>query len=272
MSRNKVERAGIGCLVLVVGVTILLSIGWMVMMSLTNQAVETRQALDDTYPSQETFTPDFAGTIPADRIERFLAVRRVLMPHCDRFSEYRDAFGGMDELENAEEEPAPGDALDRIRGVGSVLWEMGRTVGEYAITRNRTLMENGMGLGEYTWIYVITYYSWLGNRPVDLVKTSEARAKVFHGRVLEEVKAMIARHVADVEASDTPMGRLAPWLAELDSLNRSEDRTPFQDGLPLELRESLEPFRAELAQVFCSATGELEIMRTVRTGAWYDHR
>ncbi len=271
MSLSKVERAGIGCLVLVVGVTILLSGLWVAMMNLTKQAVETRQVLDDTYPSQETFTPNLNGAIPANRIERFLAVRRMLMPQCETFSEYRAAFQGMDELENAEEEPPAGEAMDRVGAVSSALWGMARTVGEYAIDRNQVLMENEMGHGEYTWIYVITYYSWLGNQPEDFPVKHGDRTKIFHGRVLEQIRAMIERHVAELEALNPPVGG-GPWRAELDSLNRDENRIPFQDGLPSELQESLEPFRAELEQVFCPATGELEIMWTVKTGAWYDHR
>ena len=59
---------------------------------------------------------------------------------------------------------------------------------------------------------------------------------------------------------------------ELDALTRDPERIPFQDGLPPELEASLRPYREELERVFCSATGELEIMQTVKTGLWYDHR
>jgi len=220
--------------------------------------------------SQETFTPGLDGTIPADRIERFLAVRHALTPWCDTFTEYRAAFVGMDELEKAEEDPEAGDAAKRVGTVFSALWEMGRTVGEYLIARNQTLMENGMGLGEYTWIYGITYYSWLGNTPEDFVKSGGTGTKVFHGRVRAQIMEMIARHATDLKGVDELAAGV--WQAELDLLGQDEDRIPFQDGLPFGLRESLAPFRGQLEQMFCPATGELEITQTVKTGAWYDHR
>ncbi len=34
---------------------------------------------------------------------------------------------------------------------------------EFAGARNQALLDVGMGLGEYTWIYWLTYHAWLGH-------------------------------------------------------------------------------------------------------------
>jgi hypothetical protein len=187
----------------------------------------------------------------------------------------------MEDYEEAEEEPPAGDFLSSLGAVPSTLWHLGRDVGEYAIARNHTLLRNEMGLGEYTWIYVITYFAWLGNRPVDFPVKSEGGTKILHGRVLGELKDMIERHLADLDAAQTAPAPSAPpgsrssaalWRAELEALLRDPARIPFQDGLPPELEGSLEPFRDALERLYCPVMGELEIMRTVKTGLWYDHR
>jgi hypothetical protein len=270
-------RIGAGCLLLLLAGVVLAVVIWVGMMSLNRKAVDTRQALDDTYPSQETFTPSPEGGIPPERMERFLAVRQALLPYCETFAAHRAVFRRMEGYEEAEEDPETGEFLRSVGDVTSTLWRVGRDVGRYAIARNQALLENEMGLGEYTWIYVITYFSWFGNRPVDFVAQNEPSAKVFHGRVLGEVKSMIERHVADLESSaaaESPRLRdgLVSWQAELDAMERDENRTPFQDGLPPALEASLEPFREALERVDCPAPAELEIMQTVDTGIWYDHR
>lgn len=254
---------------------------WLVMMRLTSRAVETRRALDTAFPSQDVFTPPLDGIVRSDRMERFLAVRRTLMGECGAFTSYRAAFQGMEELDRAEEEPAAGDFFSRMRAVASALRKMGPAVGEYAIARNEALLANSMGLGEYTWIYVLAYYSWMGNRPLNFPVDDGSRTKIFHGRVRAEVGAMMARHVADLRAAaDTTRGNatsrleraVTVWQAELDSLEGSADHLPFQDGLPRELEASFIPYRDSLDSLYCPATGELEVMRTVKTGLWYDHR
>lgn len=274
-----IEKAGIGCLVAVAVVAVLLGGRWLAMMQLASRGVETRETLDAAFPAQDAFTPD--GAVAPDRMERFLAVRRALMSTCEEFTGYRAAFQRMEEMDSAQEEPAAGEAMSRVGAVFSALPKMGRAAGEYAISRNRALMENAMGLGEYTWIYVIAYYAWLGNRPVSFPGGDGDETKVFHGRVRNAVKNMMARHLADLRAAaDTAHGAsalrleeaVAAWSAEMDSLNADTERIPFQGGLPRTLASSLQPFRDDLERLYCPATGELEIMQTVKTGVWYDHR
>jgi hypothetical protein len=163
-------------------------------------------------------------------------------------------------------------------GILKKLFRLGQDVAEFSIVRNEALFRNEMGLGEYTWIYVMAYYSWLGHRPIGFPVKTEERARVFHQRVRGEVRDMLRRHAEALEASrgaageETPIDlRISVMRAELAALDRDPDRIPFQTGLPESLARSLEPYRQELASLYCPETGELEIMRTEKSTIRFEH-
>ena len=54
------------------------------------------------------------------------------------------------------------------------MFRVGRDFGDYVAARNEALLAQGMGLGEYTWIYALTYHVWLGHAPTPAMG---ARAK-----------------------------------------------------------------------------------------------
>jgi hypothetical protein len=144
---------------------------------------------------------------------------------------------------------------------------VGRDFGDYVTARNEALLAQEMGLGEYTWIYVVAYHSWLGHPPVKAIE-GRSRKNVFHDRVLPQVREMIRRHLAGAAGSPTAVA----WRSELEALDDVRERIPFEDGLPRELEDSLEPFRDELERLACPAASELDVVLTVRSGIGYDHR
>ena len=48
--------------------------------------------------------------------------------------------------------------------MGDVFGMVGN-MGEFTQLRNQALLDQDMGLGEYIWIYVLVYNSWLGHPP-----------------------------------------------------------------------------------------------------------
>ena len=280
-SRKWPEGCAIGCGALVVLGLVFGAITWLGMMQLSHKAIESRAALDQAYPSQETFTPALDGSIAPDRIERFVAVREALMAACPPFTEHRAVFQRMQKYDEAEEEPPAGEFLNVTGSMPKTLWRIGRDVHNYAIARNGALLEHELGLGEYTWIFVVAYYGWLGHEPVDFLLEDDEKPKVYSGRVRGEVIDMIGRHLTELEEAlaagtgSAPAGAdrsLPLWRAELVALQNDPVRRPFQDGLPPELERSLAPFRADLEPLFCPATCELDLTQTIKTGLWYDHR
>jgi hypothetical protein len=286
--RKWLKGCALGCGGVALLAVLIVGISFLLIHQLANRAVETLETLESTYETQSDYTPPIDGGIPGERIERFLEVRRRLMTFCDRLSVFTDTFQGIgrkvDELkQEKDEEPEAKDLLPIVKDGGSLIggmFRLGRDLAKFSITRNQALLEGEMGLGEYTWIYVAGYYGLLGQTPAKFSVAKETYPRIFFDRVLGDVREMIRRHVAALEGllerAQEPERtdleeRLAVWRAELDAMTENTNLLPFQRGIPPELESSLEPFRQELEELFCPATSELEIMRTVKRGLKHEH-
>jgi hypothetical protein len=264
--RKTLKQYSIGCGLLVLFVIVVLAglTGWVFLGY--REAFAVRERLEQAHDTQDEFTPPTTGDIPRDRLQRFLAVREALKPLCEKVSAHQRLFARLEGYGDAERPPFGAFLRDGFRAATSML-RVGRDYGDYVTARNEALLAEDMGLGEYTWIYVAAYRSWLGHQPVEAI-ASESRPNVFFDRVFPQVREMIRRHVA--AAGDGPTG--AAWRAELEALDRDRQRIPFEDALPPEIESSLSPFRDELERLACPAAGELEVVLTVRSGVGFDHR
>lgn len=258
-----IKWGAMGC----VGVTLAFLATFLVTTLLTGigyrRATEARAVLDQRFDTQDEFTP--SATIEADRLERFLEVRRSLQPLCPMVSKHQQLFARF-AGQGPQQDRSIGDNLRDARQTLSVPFLIGRDFGDYVVRRNKALLSNEMGLGEYTWIYVAAYHAWLGHSPAKLLSSSD-RPDVYEQRVNDQVREMVARHVAGGASMD-----LEYWRAEAEALAANPTRIAFEDGLPPALEASLLPFRTGMMDLYCPAAGGLEVVLTVDTGAWYDHR
>jgi hypothetical protein len=221
--------------------------------------------IDARFGAHDSYRLPSDGAVPADRLARFIAVRRALMPRCAEITEWTGAFRGV-------EAAAGSDATDVVklfRQVGGTITRvprLGIVFGAYLDDRNQALLDQGMGIGEYSWIYVVSYLAFLRQPPMRLLAGSN-QAKVLDDRVYPETANVIARYI---EATGLSGG---PWVEELARLRANRARVPFADGLPPELVRALEPSRAALAAAACPAATELDLTITVRRPViGYDHR
>jgi len=227
------------------------------------RATEARAVLDQRFDTQDEFTP--TATIEADRMERFLEVRRSLQPLCPMVSKHQQLFARFAGL-GPQQDRSFADTLRDARQTLTVPFLIGRDFGDYVTRRNKVLLSNEMGLGEYTWIYVTAYHAWLGHSPARLFATAD-RPDVYEQRVNRQVREMVTRHAARGETTD-----LVAWRAEAEALGADSTRVVFDDGLPPALEASLLPYRAKMMELYCPAAGGLEVVLTVESGSWYDHR
>jgi hypothetical protein len=264
--RRTLRLYGIGCglLILFVIVVFVGLAGWVHLGY--RKALVARDRLERAHDSQDDFTPAATGEIPPDRLQRFLAVRGTLFPLCEKVSAHQRLFARLEGHGDSERPPDGAILRDGFRAATSIL-RVGRDFGDYVTARNEALVAEEMGLGEYTWVYVVAYHAWLGQQPVAAIE-SESRPSVFYDRVLPQVREMIRRQVSEAGDGST----VADWRSELEALDRDPRRVPFEDGLPPELEGSLSPFRGELERLACPSAGELEVVLTVRSGIGYDHR
>jgi len=260
-----VKAAGLGCGV----VLLVLAVVAVAMVGLTYQHygrdIAVQEEVERRHGARTAYQVPADGSLPADRLGCFLAVRRALMPRCEEITGITAAFRNVAD-EARGEQPAPAALFGRVAGAARHMPTMGLVFGEYVTQRNRELLERGMGLGEYSWIYVTAYFACLGQRPQRVLE-GEDRPSLFEDRVFVESAGVIARHVA---AAGLTAG---PWVDELARMRRDRGRIPFEDGLPPELAASLESFRNELGRSACPAAAELDLTITVpRSTFGYDHR
>jgi hypothetical protein len=151
---------GIGC-----GVVILLLIfagvgGYFFVRNIVEGFEETEAITDslmERYGEIKDFCPDPGGIIKPERLEAFLSVRNSMEPVKE---ELENSIGILSDEEGEsqfKEEPSPG-VLTKIK-IGFGIIPM---IAEFYTKRNQALLDAEMGLGEYYFIYVVSYYSWLG--------------------------------------------------------------------------------------------------------------
>ncbi len=224
-----------------------------------DEELAARYGALDAYP-----IPD-SGGIPTERMTRFVAVRRALLPRCQQVSDLLRPFRGVETESNS----ADLNERNLFRNVLHALPEvprMGLVLGDYVEARNRALLEQQMGLGEYSFIFVVGYVSYLAQTPAPLFD-EPTRGNSFQGRVFPGVATAIDRFVTARGLAD------GPWVAARDRLRQAPGQPPFADGLPPELETSLAPFRDALSASACPAAAELDVTITVRR-QWFgfDHK
>jgi hypothetical protein len=230
-------------------------------------AERAEDRLELEYGLVREFTPP-AGRVAADRVEAFLAVRELMAPQRTALKKSVEALA-----------PAAGQggAVGGLRAARAGI-SMAPRILEFAKGRNEALLEVGMGRGEYTWMYWLTYYAWLGH-PIGeslLNDIMEARAET-DGSMQMHIDGMDTEHMEwqlrrDLEAMLRNLeGEIAadPERAELKELVESElaaidadsSRMPWTDGLPEVFVVGLDPYRDRLEASYSPATNPFELLQ-----------
>jgi hypothetical protein len=272
---------GIGCGGVVV-VVILIAIAGYFFIRSTTQGFRDSQALMKTleqkYGPPEAFVPSPDGAIGADRLEVFLAVREACA----------EARKGLDaSLDTMAQDRQSGEAEGRrSRGVlSSIRAGVGMIpqLSEFMKSRAQALLDRGMGLGEYYYIYVVAYYSWLKKSPEDGAsiqlrtgnfgpanRNSEDAREMTRDMTLRRVHRvvlpMLEKQLAGLRsAAGSGAGRgretwAAALEAEIKPMETDSFRIPWPDGVPEIIGKSLGPYRDRLEASYSRATNILEFI------------
>jgi hypothetical protein len=286
-SRSSTQKwligCGIGCGVIVV-ILIALGIGGFLFVKNIVHEFQDMETLQDTLIKQhgemKEFCPEPDGSIPAERMETFLSVRSAFAPFRE---ELESSFTKLSERQGTREidltrpKPGPGNVLRMIRlGVGLI-----PEIAGFFKSRNRALLDNDMGLGEYYYIYVVAYYSWLGKSPEDgppfklagrdeeddfwdedeeelLEMRRDRIRRRMHRLILPMLHNQLERLNAGnmTQVSDKWQETLE---AEIKAMDADRYRLPWQDSLPEVLEISLSPFRERLEASYGKMTNALEV-------------
>ena len=252
--------AGCGGFILLI---ILISVGgslWM--MKPMNAAVDSQKILDEKFGSRDTYVPPPGGITP-DRMEAFLVVREALLPSCEKFREIALDFDEMERLDS-DEDVSTGQALKAVGGLMGSVTGMVAEMGRFTEVRNEALLAQGMGHGEYVWIFVLAYHSWLGHQPGTTVE-SDATEELSRNE--RKVIRRLMRNHAEALTEAGLAGQAEPWEKEILRLERTESDVPFEGKeLPVELVASFQPYRDRLEAVYCVETAGFELNTIKKRG------
>jgi len=254
---------GVGCgAVILLG--ILLSVGGsLYMMRPFNKAIDAQKELVAEFGDRTAYIPSPQGITP-DRLEIFIKVRRTVMPMCEDFQKIGDSFAAMEELDKNGEEPSKKEVFQAVGNLTGGIFGMVGDMGRFTHLRNQALLDAGMGLGEYIWIYVLAYNSWLGNSPnVDLDGDSQRGMSGKEQKLIRTLVANYAEALADAGMAD----KAALWEQEGDRMKRAETGVPFENGdLPADLTRAFLPYESELKDLYCEAMSSFEMGQVRKKG------
>jgi hypothetical protein len=271
---------GIGCGALLLIAIVLGITGFMFFKNIVDEFKETEKTtkiLTERFGEITDYCPDPDGSIPASRLEAFLAVRKAF---AEPRKELEASMLALQERSSRTEVEVkrPQNILQMVKlGFGLV-----PRIAEFMKARNQALLEGEMGMGEYYYIYVIAYFSLLG-RPVedgpdfqineqgeeefrlgelDREEVREERRDLLVRRINRMILPMLHNQLDKLVSGEISEGQME-WKknleAEIQALEDDRYRLPWQDGLPAKIQASLEPFRPRLEQSYNAMTNPIEL-------------
>jgi hypothetical protein len=266
--RGCLKSCLIGC-----GIFILLGVGLtiggpLLLMRPFQRAIDSRQELEQRFGMQGSYTPAVDGSIPAARIEAFLAVRNELTEVCSEMTASFTQMKSMERFDDQDEVSKSEVMREALKTVKSALG-IAPAMGTFFETRNRALLEAEMGLGEYTYIYVMAYHrqfqeeneleEFLGDSAIDF-RVNQALIEMLNLQLAARRETTADPAVIDV------------LEAEIDALRDDYGRIPWQDGLPVPITSSLASFQTRLDESFCPAFAAIDLSINERHGVTIETR
>ena len=245
-----------GCgIAVVVGLGLIVLFGYLTLAPF-RQAVEDERKIAE-HTASAPFTPAPDGSIAPDRVQAFLSVRTALAGPCEGIAEFDRALQQMEALDGREDVPRT-EALKLALSTTKAAMGMARKLGTFFAARDKALLDAGMGLDEYEWIYVLAYHGQL------LQPRERDERRAFHdaavnARVADSLRSVLERQRAALAAAGGTPEQLASLDAELAAMADDPRRLPWQDGLPDAVVASLAPFREQLDQAFCASAVGIEL-------------
>lgn len=256
------KQTAIGCgLLIVLAIAFPIVMGLMVM-SPFNRAIDARLSIEERFGPQDAYVPPSSGAPSADRIEVFLEIRRSLAGPCvdltaaERQVEKMESYDHEDSVDRVEVIKEAFSLTKSMMGIGPV---MGRL---YEI-RNQSLLDAGMGLGEFTYIFVVAY--------ADRLPATSDSNRLFgpaptNRRIRRALRSMLQNQLEALQSQGGGEAEIAALEAEIAAMEVDEDRLPWRDGMPSTIEDALAPYRAELDELYCPAMAPLELMINEKHG------
>jgi hypothetical protein len=261
-SKGCLKGCLIGCGLAVLIAVLIPIVGGFIMMKPFHSAIDTRESLEQRFGAEEDFTPSPNGAITSDRIEKFLQVRETL---ADVSGQIAAASAQMERMEefDGEEDVSRSTILTEAFKTTKAALGLGPLMGKFFHTRNAALLEVEMGLGEYTYIYVVAYHEQL----LDYEGEDELFGdRAVNRRIQQLLVQILENQLATLEAIGAGEDGITSLQYQISAMEEDSDALPWQDGLPDHIAGSVAPFRKQLDDLFFPAAATLDLMKNKSHG------
>jgi len=216
----------------------------------TKERQIVQEELEELYGDSDEFAPNADGSLDPDRLDVFLAIRHEFLEAGAELS------GHLTKLDS--------DVTWLTKASSGV--KMVPALVTYGKVRVQTLLEMGMGLGEYQYIYTLAYFNVLAIDPNSgpgflldesdfdrdddgpYIGTSVEVLQFINAAQRDWLSLQLEAHESTLPAStkmqDDEWG--AQLLAEKRALVKDRERLMWADGLPDLTAASFAPYRARL--------------------------
>jgi hypothetical protein len=256
------KQTAVGCGVLMVIAIALPFVLGVMMMGPFKRAVDARHAIEEQFGPQEAYVPPASGAPSADRIEVFLGIRHAFAEPCadltqaEKQMQKMETFDDQDEVDRMEVMKEAFSLTKSMMGVGPVL-------GHFYEIRNQSLLDAGMGLGEFTYIFAVAYNDRLLDEPQGEQLFGPT---VTNLRVRKALLSMLENQLTVLQTEGGEETEIEALETEIAAMEDDDRRVPWQDGILPAITEALAPYRAELDDLYCPAMAALELMINERHG------
>jgi hypothetical protein len=161
-SNGKEKGCGFGCGSLSIIAVLFLVGSYFFIESKLNSINEIEAGFDqlkEKYGKIESFVPYTDGVVPSDRIIKFIEIRNSISE--ERMELEESLINLSKELKTLEDGESFFETLLVIRELIKTIPD----IVDYLAARNKKLLEMDLGLGEYYYIYVSSFYGWLNKLP-----------------------------------------------------------------------------------------------------------
>jgi len=260
----KSSGKGKGCLLIGLTTAFVIVSGFYFLTAGIRDAKQLEQTLIDRFGWAEDYTPPLDGSIDPQRIEAFIRVREAVQTDCADYQAVLVSIRNLDKLETEGGESAPEAASTGLQGLKSALGAGPKMI-EFSTNRNRSLIDEEMGLGEYLYIYLTVYGTQLAKESVsDFSNTEEAyvseRARGEYRQIL--ANQLLALEAGELESNHAEL--VADLREEIKALDDGSHTSPWPNGPVGKTRLSLAPYLQHLDNLYCSGIVKIELLQKNR--------
>lgn len=228
------------------------------------QSKRLEQNLIERFDWANEYIPPANGLIAPDRSEKFIRVREAVQTNCAIFQNILDNVMKLEEMESNQDMSAGEKASEGFESLQS-MFNAAPNFLEFMDARNIALLAEEMGLGEYIYIYLAAYGPQLAKEKDS--RYADQEEAYISPRARDEYVQILANQLTAMEAtgpSATTQALVTTLQAEISALQDGTHSSPWPNGPPAMIDNSLAPYREQLNDLYCEGIVEIELMQKNR--------